>query len=896
MHDPLGPDFKALPGYADIQALPVLAILPELARDLEQVDSVVLQAAPGAGKTTCVPLALYRTPWLAGRKILMLEPRRLAARGAAIRMAELLGEPVGQTVGYRVRLESRVSQATRIEVVTEGILTRMLQDDPALEAYGLIIFDEFHERHLDGDLGLALCLKARQWFRNPQESDTAQALKLLLMSATLDDTRVADCLAEEGQAVRVIQSEGRQYPVSIHYGEPWRAGQAIVPVVAGCVRRVIEQHEGNVLVFLPGQAEIRACQKALRAQGMGGSDSQIELAPLYGDLGLDAQRRAILPSQDGRRKIVLATPIAESSLTIEGITVVVDSGLARVPQFDPNTGMTRLSTRRISKASSAQRAGRAGRLKAGHCYRLWSESQQSQMVSYAEPEIVQADLASLALQLMQWGIHDPDELTWLDAPPAGAFAQAISLLQQLGAIEKNKGRWRITRHGEAMSGFPTHPRLAHMLLVSRSFGLQDTACQLAALISERDPLERSEAELAGADVTVRLALLDECSGNRPLATRSAGPLLQRVRQYAQQFRSHLDASLDLSFETGKSEAEISMELAPGLLLACAYPDRIAQRRSAQTVDYLMANGRAVQLQTHDPLQESEWLVCAHVSGQKGRSSDRVYLAAALAAGLFEQAPLNALIQEREVVAWDESQQRLLAEERRHIGELSLSRKKLLHVDPALREAALMALVRKKGLSLLPWSDALQGWRARVSLLRELDAAGAAESHSEWPDLRDEALLDTLEKWLAPYLTEVSQFRDFSQLDLDAILKTMLPWPLPKKLDALAPPTFQVPSGSSIRIDYTQRPPVLAVRLQEMLGCEQTPTIAQGRIALMVHLLSPAQRPLAVTQDLANFWRQVYPEVKKEMKGRYPKHYWPDDPVNASATRQVKSRMQNPAKQ
>lgn len=882
------PDLRTLPGFRDIQALPVLSVLDALVNSLEQSSAAVLRAAPGAGKTTCVPLALLGADCLAGKKILMLEPRRLAARNAAVRMAELLGEQVGETVGYRVRLETRVSKMTRIEVVTEGILTRLLQADPALEDYGLVIFDEFHERHLDADLGLALCLKVRQWFRNPEES--ACPLNLLVMSATLDNDRVAEILGGTGQPAPVVESEGRQFPVSLYYSAPWQVGTPIVPEVVACLRRVLEQHAGNVLVFLPGQAEIKKCQQALTEMDALKPEGDTVVAPLYGDLNLAEQRKAIQPCTDGKRKVVLATPIAESSLTIEGITVVIDSGLARVPQFDHNTGMTRLQTCRISKASSEQRAGRAGRMSPGHCYRLWSETQQSQLVPFAEPEITQADLAPLALQLMHWGVDEPSELSWLDQPPAGTYAQAMSLLQQLGAVEKDGGRDRITPHGQTMACFPAHPRLAHMLLISSGLGLQDSACALAALLSERDLLSREDADIGGSDISLRLAMLEADKDGRADTggRRRTNTAVGRVLKYAQQFRATLRASNTSHAQSLCDETDFSPDQEPGLLLACAYPDRVARRRSTQAPDYQMANGRAVQLQSHDPLQKEEWLVCAHVSGQKGYSSDRVYLAASLDAHLFDQPPLQALVSEREVVAWDSVQQRLVAEQCRHTGSVTVSRKVMEKIDPAQKTEALLGFVRSQGLGILPWSDALNNWRARVALCRGL--ATRSGPQADWPDLSDEALLASLDQWLAPYLSEVRQLKDFSKLDLAAILKAMLPWPLPSKLDELAPVSMTVPSGSAIRIDYTQQPPVLAVRLQEMFGCDSSPAVAQGRVPLMCHLLSPAQRPLAVTQDLESFWRNAYPEVKKEMKGRYPKHYWPDDPRVAQATRHVKSRM------
>ncbi|MGS0939702.1 ATP-dependent helicase HrpB [Pseudomonas luteola] len=832
--------------------LPIDTVLPTLRAALVERDEAVLEAPPGAGKTTRVPLALLDEPWLADQRILMLEPRRLAARAAAERLAAEYGEPVGETVGYRIRLESKVGPRTRIEVVTEGILARRLQDDPALEGVGLVIFDEFHERSLDADLALALTLNGRELLR-----DTP--LKVLVMSATLEGERLSALL----QGAPVVRSEGRMFPVEIKWGRPYSADERLEPRAVQTILQALDEQSGSLLVFLPGQAEIRRVQELLDDALAGRVD--IRIAPLYGELDLAAQRAAIEPAPAGIRKIVLATNIAETSLTIEGVRVVIDAGLAREPAFDPGSGMTRLATRRISRASATQRAGRAGRLEPGVCYRLWSETQHDQLPAYDSPEILQADLAGLALQLARWGA-DADELVWLDKPPAAAQAQAQDLLVRLGAL--NADRTALTAHGQAMSTLPAHPRLAHLLLRGQALGLAPLACDLAAILSERD-IVRGE----GADIQTRLALL---------AGEGKGPRggIARIRQLARQFKGLL---------RGASEIPVSDPDHPrwvGCLLAFAYPERIAHQRRSGGAEYRLANGRAALFADVDSLMKSPWLVIADLGSRQGQREERIYLAAELDPALFE-GPLAEQVSTHEEVDWDEREGVLRAERQVRIGELVLSREPLSSLDDDARSRALLGLVRRKGLELLPWTPELRQWQARVMLLRRLDLEQGGLS--EWPDVTDTALLAMLENWLLPYLGRVTRLSHFAQLDLGAILQGLLPWPLPSRLDELAPRSIEVPSGSRIRLDYTEEPPVLAVRLQEMFGLADTPRIAGGRLAVKLHLLSPAQRPVQVTQDLANFWRSTYAEVKKDLKGRYPKHYWPDDPLVAEATARAKPR-------
>ena len=835
-------------------SLPIDEVLPALRQALRERHEAVLEAPPGAGKTTRVPLALLNEPWLAGQRIVMLEPRGLAARAAAERLASELGEKVGETVGYRIRLDSKVGPTTRIEVVTEGILTRRLQEDPALEGVGLLIFDEFHERSLDADLALALSLNGRELFRDEQP------LKILLMSATLEGERLASLLDD----APVLRSEGRMYPVAMRWGRPFVPGEFIEPRVVQTVLDAIHDESGSVLVFLPGQAEIRRVTQQL-AEALG-QRSDIALCPLHGELDLAAQRAAIEPAPSGTRKVVLATNIAETSLTIDGVRVVIDAGLARVPRFDPGSGMTRLDTQRISRASATQRAGRAGRLEPGVCYRLWSEDQHAQLSAYGSAEILQADLAGLALQLARWGVT-PEQLTWLDVPPVASYAQAQQLLERLGALRGLK----LTPHGEAMAQLPAHPRIAHLLLRGHDLGLAAMACDVAALLGERDILRG-----AGADVHSRLALL---SGESRAARGGQGGV-QRARQLARQYQGYLRG------KPAQPVADPDHSRWLGALLALAYPDRIAQQRKPGGAEYRLANGRAALFSEVDGLMKQPWLVVADLGSRQGQREERIYLAAE-----FDPALLDGVLSEQVSVVdqldWDEREGVLRAERQRKVGELVLSREPLTGLDEVSRTQALVNLVRRKGLELLPWTPELRQWQARVALLRQLDVS--SQGQSEWPDVSDAALLAGLEDWLGPYLGRVSRLSHFANLDLSSIVHNLLKWPLPQRLDELAPQHIKVPSGSSVRLDYSEHPPILAVRLQELFGLADTPRIAGGRQVVKLHLLSPARRPVQVTQDLANFWRSTYAEVKKDLKGRYPKHYWPDDPLVAEATARAKPR-------
>lgn len=846
----------------DISDLPITDVLQQLKESLLDAHDVVLQAPPGAGKTTLVPLELMDEHWLHGLKILVLEPRRVAARAAASRMAELLGEVPGQTVGYRIRLDSQVSNQTRIEVITEGILTRKLQADPGLEDVGLIIFDEFHERNLDSDLCLALAHQGRTLFRE------GPPLKLLVMSATLDGEHIASLL----QGAPVITSQGRQYPVTTHFGEPYQLRDSIVPPTVDTVLRALDEQTGSVLVFLPGQSEITRVGRELAEKLPPEARGIVEVVSLYGGLPLAEQRRAIDPPADGVRKVVLATNLAETSLTIEGIEVVIDAGLVREAVFDPATGMARLTTRRVSRASAEQREGRAGRLGPGVCYRLWSEHQHERLVAYPTPEILQADLAPMALQLLSWGIDDASSLVWLDPPPEAPYQQAVSILEQCGAIFKNEsGVHQLTPHGVRLAQMPLHPRLAHMLLVGCDIHATETACLLAAILSERNPLANR-----GVDILTTIAVLMGQERCPPQYQGWFKRIWEQARRYAR-----LASGIH---KPRKYAISVPQEDMLGVLLASAYPDRIARRRDeSDRTTFQLSNGRSAELQASDSLAGSQWLAVAEIGGNAGAASDRIYSATTLNPECFGEV-LSTLVKEEEHVEWDYRAERFVAERHNRVGSLLLSTEPLQIVSDQARGAALLGVVRKKGLEILPWSKNLQQWRSRIQMLFR---AFADEEANPWPDLSDDALLASLEEWLLPYLTDIKSLQDFQRLDLKGILRALLPWPLPLELERLAPERWAAPSGSSVAIDYTEHPPVLPIKLQEMFGCEETPMIAQGRVALQVHLLSPAQRPLHVTQDLASFWRNGYVEVRKEMRGRYPKHPWPEDPLSALPTARTK---------
>jgi ATP-dependent helicase HrpB len=856
--------------------LPIESVLPELRAALATHRAVVLQAPPGAGKTTVVPLALLDEPWLATQRIVMLEPRRLAARAAASWMARSLGERAGDTVGYRTRLDTRIGPRTRIEVVTEGVLTRMLQNDLSLDGTGLVIFDEFHERSLVGDTGLALTLAAAESLR--------EDLKLLVMSATLDGTTVAAMLGD----APVVHSEGRAWPVETRHQPPrasaahatgYQRSVALAAHVAMVVREVLSSEAGSILVFLPGAAEIRRVEDLLRASIPEG----VSLYPLHGSMPMESQDAAIAPAPAGRRKVVLATSIAETSLTIDGVRVVVDSGLMRIPRFSARTGMTRLETVRVSRASADQRRGRAGRIEPGSCVRCWSAADDAGLVPFTRPEILDADLAPLALDLASAGFNDPAELRWLDAPPTAAFAQARELLQLLGALDP---QGRLTPHGTTMAEFGTHPRLAHILLCARDRDADTVhrAAALVALLEERDVLRGADGPPA-ADIQLRLDAVARDIDSLMLgnATVDRG-LVARVRDAAAEWRRRMTAGRrqgNVRPPQGGAvprSARDDRSMDAGLLLALAYPDRVAQRRDAAG-RFLLRNGRGATLPPSDPLAHADWIVAAQID-DAGRDG-RILLAASL--GLDDlMTEAGNQIEWRDEVAWNDAAQGVLARRRSMLGALVLTDTALPDADRDAIAAALLEGIRRAGVDAIPWSDGALAVRRRIAFLHHHDP--------RWPDMSAGALAGRLDEWLGPRIAGVRNLEDLAPLDLGAALLGLLDSGQRRTLDQVAPLRIDVPSGSSIAVDYSDvSSPVLAVRLQELFGLNETPRLLGGSVAITMHLLSPAYRPVQVTKDLASFWKTGYFDVRKDLRGRYPKHHWPEDPTTAEAVRGAKKR-------
>jgi ATP-dependent helicase HrpB len=806
-----------------MDSLPVDEALPRLRQALAERNAAVLVAPPGAGKTTRVPLALLDAPWLLGRKIVMQEPRRLAARAAARRMAGTLGEPVGGTVGYRVRLDTKIGPTTRIEVVTDGLFLRMLQDDPSLEGIGCVIFDELHERGLETDLSFALVREAQTALR--------EDLRVIAMSATLDPGPVAERLGN----APVVESAGRMFPVETRYLDREPTGR-LDASVASLVRRALSEEHGSALVLLPGVAEIRRVEEALADVG-----PDVDVAPLYGDLSPAEQDRAISPSPAGRRKVVLATSIAETSLTIEGVRIVIDGGQMRLPRFSPRSGMTRLETAHVSQASADQRRGRAGRLEPGVCYRLWTEEAQRGLLPFTPPEILDADLAPLALELAAWGA-DAGTLPWLTPPPAAALATARALLLDLGAIDSNG---TITPHGRAMARLGQHPRLAHLVLKGRELGQGKVAALIAAILSERDFLRLPPGQ---RDVDLRHRVDLALAGKAP----------RQIQEMARR----------LSPRQQQGTPDVAMT---GALLALAYPDRIGRRRAGTAGRYLLSGGRGVALPEGDAMASEEFLVVAETDG--ATQDARVFLAAPITADEIEELYAERSVDE-EVVQWNARDNSVVARRRRRLGALLLEDKPLNKPDPEKIKAAMLEGTRQCGLS---WTAEQEAWRRRIAFLRTLDEG--------WPDLSDAALLATLDEWLAPFVDGQARRIDFA-----SAVKTLVPWDKQRELDRLAPTHIEVPSGSRIPVDYSNpAEPTLSVRLQEMFGLTETPLLANGRVPVTIHLLSPARRPVQVTRDLASFWKTGYRDVKAELKGRYPRHYWPDDPLVAEPTARVRPR-------
>ncbi|MGL5006140.1 MAG: ATP-dependent helicase HrpB [Plesiomonas sp.] len=815
-------------------SLPICTVIPTLLQALQQQLQVILKAPPGAGKSTWLPIELLNQPWLTG-KIILLEPRRLAARNIADRLSEHLGETTGHTVGYRMRAESRVSAHTRLEVVTEGVLTRRLQQDPELNGISLIIFDEFHERSLHADLALALALEVQRELRDD--------LKLLVMSATLDDQRLQQLLPD----APVIESAGRSYPVEIRY-QPIATHLHLEDIVTKTILNMLAQAAGSVLVFLPGVAEIERVAQRLQ----GNLDTDTDLCPLYGALSLSAQRQAVTPAMHGRRKVVLATNIAETSLTIEGIRLVIDSGVERQSSFDPHNGITRLQTVRISRSSMTQRAGRAGRTEAGICVRLYSQEQAERAPEQTRAQICRSDLSHMWLDLLQWGCHDIQTLALLDIPPIANQRAAKQRLEQLGALDVDTQRLSI--RGRAMAALGCDPRHAAMLLegIAHSLAAAQQAAHYIALLE--DPPRQS----------------DDLQRLQPN---------QRTQQRAAQLLQRLGISA-----TKKSVQDTVDDTVIAHLLATGYPDRIGQNRSAEG-RFQLSGGNGVRLADESVLQGARWIIAPALIIGANSQEARILLACEIdVEALIRQYP--QWIQARMALEWDATRGSLRAIMRRKIGALTLSEQPMSRPEPALMQQALLDWIREQGIAVLPWSD------AAVQLRERLRCAQTWLPEVAWPDASDEGLLAALEQWLAPALAQVQDVRGLKQLDLHQALRNLLDWPLRQRLDQALPVTYTVPTGSAIPIRYAQgADPVLAVRLQEMFGEQTSPRIAEGRVALVLELLSPARRPLQITCDLSTFWLGAYKEVQKEMKGRYPKHVWPDDPANTHATRKTKKYWQ-----
>jgi ATP-dependent helicase HrpB len=833
--------------------LPIDEVLPELRAVLQRNRNAVVEAPPGAGKSTVVPIALRDESWVKGGKLIMLEPRRLATRAVAARMAATLGENVGETVGYRMRLETRVSRRTRIEVVTEGVFTRMLQSDPALEGVAAVLFDEFHERSLHADTGLAFTLDSQE--------NLSPELRILVMSATLDGERVAGLL---GNAPRVTAA-GRMFPVEIRYAG---SGLPVLPAMSGnqesvllvmrAIKRALTEAEGDMLVFLPGAGEIRRLQGML--QGVG---ENVDVMPLFGELAAGEQDAALKPARPGRRKIVLATNIAETSLTIDGVRIVVDAGLERRSLFDPASGMNRLELQRISRASAEQRTGRAGRTAPGVCYRLWGEGAERSLAAYAPPEVCVADLAPLALDLAVWGTES-EKLHWLDPPPAATLASARDLLKRLGALD---AAGKVTPHGRAMQEFPAHPRLAHMMLKSAELEAVPLAAELAALLSERDMLRAGGGQSRDSDVRTRLELLHRGGTGLDHATR------ERVRNSQRVF-------LRLAGRDAQPGATTVDDA--GVLLALAYPDRVGRRRPGGEARYQLANGRGAVFESTESVARAEFIVAVDLDDREREARIR------LAIPLDRQALLDTFENELwrgEELAWDERSETVVARRVTRLAELLVEEKPLADVPRDAAAAAMLSGLRSMGLDALHWDDDTRSFLARAEFVRALGRNDLAD----WPEFTRDALAADL-GWIEPFLDGVTRRSQLTRVPLLEALNSRLNFEQRRRLDELAPTHIGLPTGSRARIDYlSDNAPVASMRMQEVFGLAATPRIGGGAVPVTFQLLSPGHRPLQVTRDLASFWRNAYVEVRKDMRGRYPKHYWPEDPLQAEPTRRAKPR-------
>ncbi|TRX70761.1 ATP-dependent helicase HrpB [Carboxylicivirga sp. M1479] len=820
--------------------LPITEVIDEVKQHLSNSNALIVNAPPGAGKSTLLPLALLNENWLNGQKIIMLEPRRLAARSIALRMADLLGEKVGQRVGYRIRFDNCIGPNTQLEVVTEGILTRMLQSDNALEGVGMVIFDEFHERSLFADVALALSREAQQVLRPD--------LRLMIMSATLNMPQLTHLL----QAPAVL-SQGRQYPVEIiHEGD--NDVTMLPELTARVVSKAVKEQDGDILVFLPGEGEIRACETILKKK-----HRDISIHPLFGQLPPNKQYAAIMPHREGKRKIILATSIAETSLTIEGVKVVVDSGFSRTLKFNPNSGLSRLETVDITLDSADQRAGRAGRLGPGVCYRMWSKATHNRLQEHRTPEIEEADLASLVLEMAQWGVENINTLTWMSAPPQGHVSQATELLHHLEAMDDN----RITEHGKAVHRLPCHPRLAHMLLMAQEDGLTALASDVAALLEERDPLGKE----AGIDINTRIdALRRHRTGT--IKNKHLGRIAKIAEQYSRMLNVDADNSSHDPFETG-------------VLLVHAFPERIAHAKPGNNAQFKLANGSIAAAGHKDDLAHEAWLAIANVNAREGVG--KIFLASPL-----NPQDLAPMLKTVDAVSWDTKRGGFKAQTELRIGSIVLQSKPLQQFDESLKSEAISNALKKEGAWLLDFSKDVTQWQNRVLSLRKWD-----KEHS-WPDVSTDNLLKTNAEWLSPYLSSVKKPEDLKKINLKDVLHHHLEYELQGLLDKQAPERIAVPSGSSVKLSYQANgeAPILAVRLQEVFGMLETPKVNLGGVNVLLHLLSPGFKPVQITNDLNSFWNNAYFEVKKELKARYPKHHWPDNPLEAEALRGVKRRKKD----
>ncbi len=860
--------------------LPIDVVLNDLARTLDKHNAAVLVAPPGAGKTTRVPLALLDEPWARGKKIIVLEPRRIAARASAERMAKTLGERTGETVGYRVRFGSKVSRATRIEVVTEGIFSRQILDDPELNGVAAVLFDEFHERSLDADLGLALARDAQTGLR--------EDLRILVMSATLDGARVASLLGE----APVISSEGRAFPVETRYlGR--KPDAPLERQMADAIALALRADPGSVLVFLPGAAEIRRTQNFLTERI---HDTAIEIVPLFGALDAAVQDRAIAPAPRGHRKVVLATSIAETSLTIEGVRIVVDSGMARVPRYEPDIALTRLETVRASRAAVDQRRGRAGRTEPGVCYRLWDEPQTASLAAYTQPEILSADLSSFVLDLAQWGVSDPATLAFLDPPPAPALKEAKSLLRELGALD---GDGRITAEGKSLRALALPPRLSRMIVDSQSFGAGQEAAEIAAVLTERG-LGGDSVDLDARLDAFRRDRSPRASSARDMARRWASQVAATERTFSSpsplvgegrgggSTRAVSPGATPFpnpSPQGGGERKDLRSpdeEISTGLMLAFAFPDRVARNRG--NGGFVLANGRGATVDQTSALARAPYVAVAELTGTAAQG--RILLAAPITQAEIERNFADQ-IESVDEISFDRAAMALRARRRKTLHAITLSEAPLA-LSPSAETARVLAdgLI-SAGLDKLPWSKASKQWRDRVMFLRK--AEGDALQHS-WPDPSDDALAAQRETWLVPALYDKTSLKELSAGDLSEALMTLLPWELRARLEREAPTHFEAPTGTQLAIDYeAEQGPTIAVRLQELFGLNTHPSIAKGKIPLVLELLSPAHRPVQVTRDLPGFWRGSYVAVRSDLRGRYPRHPWPEDPANAMPTRRVKPR-------